>query len=400
MYTIQRDVKDFEFYYLVELTRQKIKPLSRWEKPLPERSHHWLRRHGLYVERIPRKTLSGKEIAETIFSASQYYTDFYQKKFSDTYISNSPKNQQLEGFLFGYPSCCVKEFIRHPYAPNNFDQNLQSLLFHWTCDGCRSTPGLIPYYREIHKTVSEWYQQELSVRKRVRNNANSLYKIVAGLLLSSSFLSAQSITDSTHYIPLPDDVNENALKYAEEIYLGTFDHGFQSANCESYAKLFKTLIDSLPDSIQTDRAYKIENKLRGVVQCSKCGDYINMGYVSVVNPLRTLQLDIPYLGLHFMGKGFFSYSDDEEYQRVDIDTLKKIIYPFEVEHLLPVDEDDDGDGLKNSEEDSLWLDYTQDNPDYNADGAPDGAEIAEQLIRLFPKLKEQPDGIHISHGLG
>ena len=52
MYKIQRNVKDFEFYYLLELTRLKIKPLSRWEKLLPEQSHHWLRRHGLYRVKI------------------------------------------------------------------------------------------------------------------------------------------------------------------------------------------------------------------------------------------------------------------------------------------------------------------------------------------------------------
>jgi len=78
MDTIQKNIKDFEFYYLVELTRQKIKPLSRWEKPLPERTHRWLRRHGLYVEQIPRKTQSGNSLTETIFSTSENYTNLYQ----------------------------------------------------------------------------------------------------------------------------------------------------------------------------------------------------------------------------------------------------------------------------------------------------------------------------------
>ena len=115
MDTIQKNIKDFEFYYLVELTRQKIKPLSRWEKPLPERTHRWLRRHGLYVEQIPRKTQSGNSLTETIFSTSENYTNLYQKNFSETLINNNSKSQELEGFLFGYPSCCIKQFIRHPH---------------------------------------------------------------------------------------------------------------------------------------------------------------------------------------------------------------------------------------------------------------------------------------------
>jgi hypothetical protein len=50
----QIKINEFEFYYLVELTRQKIKPLSRWEKPLSETTHRWLRRQGFYVDIIPR----------------------------------------------------------------------------------------------------------------------------------------------------------------------------------------------------------------------------------------------------------------------------------------------------------------------------------------------------------
>jgi len=396
MYQSKRKIQDFEFYYLFELTRQKIKPLSRWEKPLPDQMYHWLRGHGLQVEMIPRKTLSGKAVTETIFSTSRSYTDLYQKKFSNTFISNNAESQELEGFLFGYPSCCVKQFIHYPYSPNDLDLEVQSLLFHWACDACRSTAGLIPYYQSIYQSVRKWHQQEFPNIKRIRNYRKSLQKIVAVLMLSGGFLSAQTTTDSTHYIPLPNDLDNNGLSYAEEIYLGTYDHGYPSENCQFYAKLFKALIDSLPASIQTDRTYRLEHITRGEVQCPKCGLIVNMGYVTVVNPLRDLQMDIPYLGLHFMDNGFFSYGSDKQFQRVDIDTLKKIIYPFDAQHLLPVDGDSDGDGLKNAEEDSLWIDYTADNPDFDANGIPDGVQIAEELIRLFPNLKEEPDSIHSS----
>ena len=52
--------------------------------------------------------------------------------------------------------------------------------------------------------------------------------------------------------------------------------------------------------------------------------------------------------------------------------------------------------MTDAEEDSLWMDYTVENPDFNYDGIPDGSGIAEELIWLFPRLKEQPDGLHSS----
>ena len=74
--------RDFEFYYLVELTKQKIKPLSRWEKPLNDTSIKWIQDQGLIVETVPRKTLLKKEIIETIFSTSSHYLDYYHLKFN------------------------------------------------------------------------------------------------------------------------------------------------------------------------------------------------------------------------------------------------------------------------------------------------------------------------------
>jgi hypothetical protein len=121
-----------------------------------------------------------------------------------------------------------------------------------------------------------------------------------------------------------------------------------------------------------------------------------MGYVTLINPVRKMQMDIPYMGLHFMENGSFSFGTDENYQRINIDSLKKIIYPYDPKHILPVAGDTDNDGLKDVEEDSLWMDYMAETADFNNDGLPDGVGIAQELIHLFPKLKEQPDGMHSS----
>ena len=88
--------QDFEFYYLVELTKQKIKPLSRWEKPLNQNLIKWIQKQGLYVDTIPRKTILNREIIETIFSTSSHYLDFYHRRFYNTLLQKYVTSQQLE----------------------------------------------------------------------------------------------------------------------------------------------------------------------------------------------------------------------------------------------------------------------------------------------------------------
>lgn len=392
---------EFEFYYLIELTKQGIKPLSRWEKPTDHTIQNYIRKHGLYVDIVPRKTFLRTTVYETIFSKSSRYMELYKKKFHNTPLKRDEASQKYEGFLFGYPSCCVNKFVKKPYAKNNISKEDQSLLFHWACKDCRFTPELIPYYKSIHDEVMYWYQNEITLYNP-KNNLLSRKQLGAAfgtLLLSSGLLMGQT-ADTTHYIPLSDDPNNNGLTYAEEIYLGALDETSEPHACCSYANFYKTLIDSLPTSIQTDEPYRTDYRVRGVIQCLKCGKYINMGYVTIVNPLRNLSLDIPYLALHYMEKGYFTYESDStggfdiQSGRVDIDLLKKILSPYDNSHMLVVDGDSDNDGLTNVEEDSLWLDPNIN--DYDNNGVPDGAQIAEELIRLFPKLKEQPDNIHSS----
>ncbi|NIW79034.1 MAG: hypothetical protein GWN16_06025, partial [Calditrichae bacterium] len=140
--------------------------MSRWEKPLNEPLQRWLRQQGLKVDTIPRKTLIGKEISETIFSASHNYLDFYRRKFYNSLLDKSPHSQHLEGFLFGYPACCVEQFIRQPYVKNNFSGKDQQKLFHWACPDCRSTQELLSYYRPIYEEVGEWYNTEFGANHR------------------------------------------------------------------------------------------------------------------------------------------------------------------------------------------------------------------------------------------
>ncbi len=142
---------DFELAYLVLLTREGLKPLSRWEKPLNQNGVNLLKQMGLTASQISRKVQNGNVIVETVFSRTTGFARLYEKQFQNTFIDKSSQTQRIEGFLFGFPACCVNTFIEHPYAPNELLPEQQKILFHWACNHCRITPLLLPAYQDIYR---------------------------------------------------------------------------------------------------------------------------------------------------------------------------------------------------------------------------------------------------------
>jgi len=147
---------DFELAYLVLLTREGLKPLSRWEKPLDQDGLGRLKKTGLLTRQIRRTVETGHDVIETIFSPTPAYIHLYQEHFGDRPIDKSTRTQRLEGFLFGYPPCCVEQYIRNPYATNNLSEQDQEILFHWACQNCTITPLLLHRYRSIHDRVEHF----------------------------------------------------------------------------------------------------------------------------------------------------------------------------------------------------------------------------------------------------
>ena len=141
---------DFELAYLALLTCEGIKPLSRWEKPLDDHGAKLLQQLGLLTRQTTRTVKIGKEVTENLFSKSAYYIELYEKRFGGTPIDKSAATLRFEGFLFGYPPCCVEQYIRHPYIKNALDHEDQKILFHWACRNCQITPLLIPAYKRIY----------------------------------------------------------------------------------------------------------------------------------------------------------------------------------------------------------------------------------------------------------
>ena len=141
---------DFELAYLTLLTREGLKPLSRWEKPLDKEGLELLKKTGLLTRQIRRTIETGNDVIETIFSPTPAYIHLYQEYFGNRAIDKSLRTQRLEGFLFGYPSCCVNAYIQKPYAPNHLRKQDQEILFHWACENCEITPVLLKTYQRIH----------------------------------------------------------------------------------------------------------------------------------------------------------------------------------------------------------------------------------------------------------
>lgn len=153
--SVVRQLKDIDkqLAYLGLLTCEGIKPLSRWEKPLDEEVLNLLENMGLVTKQIRRTVKTGKEVIETIFSRSPGYIWAYESRFADTPIDKSPATRRFEGFLFGFPPCCVEQFIRHPYAKNDLNREDQKILFHWACRECKITPVLLPVYKRLHSSL-------------------------------------------------------------------------------------------------------------------------------------------------------------------------------------------------------------------------------------------------------
>jgi hypothetical protein len=140
---------EFELAYLSLLTREGLKPLSRWEKPFEVATKDVLHDLGLRTRVVERSVQSGKRVRELLFSSSAQCLAAYAGRFDHAAIQPSPASMRLEGALFGYPSCCVESFIACGYASNNLRRADQRLLFHWGCPRCAVTPSLLPRYRRL-----------------------------------------------------------------------------------------------------------------------------------------------------------------------------------------------------------------------------------------------------------
>ena len=141
------------FAYLVELTCQGLKPLSRWDLPLTAEQRLLLEEHGLTRGVLRRLPPTGGEVLMTVFGMDASLVRQHVNAFDGASLHQTPERLRMEGQHFGYPLCCVESHVLHGYRPNGFAPEDQDILFHWACPNCGPTQALLPVYRRIYESL-------------------------------------------------------------------------------------------------------------------------------------------------------------------------------------------------------------------------------------------------------
>ena len=144
---------DFELALLAVLVVEGWKPLARWEHGLPAARHDDLAALGLRSRAIRRRTTAGTVVLETAISRDTGPIELYAEALDHTPLRIDAALARLEGWLFGFPPCCVMAYVEHGYAANALAPAVQAELFHWACPGCTITPRLLPHHRDVARRL-------------------------------------------------------------------------------------------------------------------------------------------------------------------------------------------------------------------------------------------------------
>ena len=363
--------RKIEFVYLSLLTRDRLKPVSRWEAHFSAAHIRWLRKLGLCTAVVERRTKLGGRRWELVFGRGTRWVDFYRRRFEGRLIDREPGTVRLEGRLFGYPSCCVEHFVQHGYAPNGLSATEQRLLFHWACPGCHVTPRLLPLYRERYLEATELAATLPSFKARQRRLR--WLPLAASVLLAA--VPALGQTPDPHLRPLPDSLDADR-DFLLDRYEEALTQPALAVSGPELAWMIQKTIDALPTQPQADRPYKTEFLTYGLEICTVCDTTVNMGFVRVVNPALGDSVDVPFIGLHALQHGALDYDGTVHRGRVHVLRLLRVLdLPYTV-HTLPLgrESDRDGDGLLDAAEKRLGLSRSLVDADSNR--IVDGPQLA------------------------
>ena len=412
-FTFLRQI-DFDLAYLGLLTQVGVKPLSRWEKVLGERDTDAIEQLDLHTGFVQRKLLNGETTTEFIFSSFETNIDMYLSYFDGKPIDKSVNTQRLEGFLFGFPPCCVENFAHYGYQPNRLDTADQEILFHWSCQNCQVTPLLLPEYRRIHKLCEDIFTGK-NVEQEWQKPANEWFKkgvalaasvaLVAagvGFYLPDKAAASPLNDDDPHWRSLPDfDLDGDYLYDHEESRLGMSPDmpdtdGDGRLDGVQLAQELHAIYETLLHEEREDQPFVIDHQMWGLEQCAVCGVTVNMGYAEIVNPLENLYIEVPYIALHYLQHGSFGYSGDvHESGRVNPGVLKVVLESDGTAHRLEIDNDADHDGLPDPDEPFLGTNANDTDSDDN--GVVDGVQLARLLAAKIDSLPrhESKDSVYV-----
>ncbi len=195
-----------------------------------------------------------------------------------------------------------------------------------------------------------------------------------------------------------EDSDEDGLESLEEDFVRTVD-GLPDTDGDSIKdgpQFFEDLLDSLKSisrEVSDTEPYMLEIPMDGVETCDICGNTYNMGFVEIVNPLEGITLRAPYISLHYLAHGSAAYSGSENTGRILPTVLYTVLNGTDTSHWRDVEDDTDGDGLRDIEEECFLLD--PDDPDTDDDGVPDGPALARAMFEIIDALprEERPDSV-------
>lgn len=324
---------EFDLLYLALLTKEQVKPLSRWEKKFGPSEIKALKSLGLKSRSIERRLESGRRIEELVFSRSDEPIEAYAHAFERRRVDNSFDTALLEGKLFGYPECCVKSFATHGYLPNGLASEDQEILFYWACPNCKVTPGLLPRYRSVHEEAkrlqSEWHAKKVT-RKQVAGLVTCAGLASCLLLTGCGHKSTNPKPETdVHWIALEKDADQDYLKdeWEDHFQLNPSKRDTDRDGVPDGPQLAKSMwntIQNCPDSI--DWVEVKSRHMYGFYTCSKCGETVNMGYVEITNLQSNASICVDILALHFMEHGSFAYEAKEG--------ITGIVNPIELDSVL------------------------------------------------------------------
>ena len=234
--------------------------------------------------------------------------------------------------------------------------------------------------RRLKRAHQRYVREQVKRRKKFRQRA-----IAAGTAAAITLGTGVGInkalaayTPDPHELPVSQDADADLLTNKEELAIGyrVFNADQNHNKIPDGVKLAKRCaadINELPvydqygGEPEPNETYRINLSLRGLETCDICGTIVNMGGVVIVNPALNLTYPepspfgllvyLPYISLHYMEHGSFSYAGDiHGIDRLyDLQRMMRVLelrYPYDPnEHQLPVDGNDlDSDFLADSEE--------------------------------------------------
>jgi hypothetical protein len=189
-----------------------------------------------------------------------------------------------------------------------------------------------------------------------------------------------------HTLPVrAGDTDGDGLTDDEETILGTSPSS--GLDGSALAEDLLDVITQLPRTPQMYNPYMLEYEMDGMEQCEVCGGNFNMGSVEFVGPLDGMSVMMPYVALHSLAHGGFTYDGTVNDGEVLPLALRTVLTAHGTAHWVAPAGDTDDDGLTDAEEAFFGMDAA--NADEDGTERPDGHELA---VRMAAKISSLPEG--------